>query len=151
MKLKIYSTILVIITNIAISQSIQVTGQWNYSILPTDITEAGADFTGTYTSNFNQVYLDIKHKSDWLVTVQKNNIDWNNKIKIWVHRTGDGNGGHSIDGGINYKRIRNRDINFFSGNKNRSNIPIQYQMRKVSVTIPAHNYIVEIMYTLTNN
>lgn len=149
------STLVTIITLFfiqgACTQSIIVTGQWNYTIPTTDITEAGEDFTGKYTSSVNQVYLDIIYDNNWSVSVQKNNIDWNNKLTIWMHRTGNGFGTGRIRDGKNYKRIRNNDIKFITDNRARYSIPLQYQIRKVSVTIPAHNYIVEIMYTLAAN
>ena len=131
------------------AQSISVTGQWNYTIPTIDITEAGEDFTGTYTSSVNQVYLDIIFNNRWELSVQRNNIDWDNTLRIFVHRTGNGYGTGRISGGQNYIRIRNNDRRFFTGRRNRNNIPIQYQMRDVSATIPAHNYVTEIMYTLT--
>ena len=149
MKILLFTILTLFFVQGACAQSIIVTGQWNYTIPLTDITEAGEDFTGTYTSNVNQVYLDIIYDNNWSVSVRKNNIDWDNKIKIWMHRTGNGFGTGKIKGGKRYKRIRNKDIKFITGEKNRNNIPIQYQMRMVSVTIPAHNYVVEIMYTLT--
>lgn len=133
------------------AQSINVTGDWNYTIPTTDIAEAGNDFTGTYTSRVNQVYLDITYNRNWTVSVQKNNIDWDNKIRIFMHRTGNGFGTGRIQGGKNYKRIRNKDIRFITGRRARYSIPLQFQIRKVSATIPAHNYVVEIMYTLTGD
>lgn len=132
------------------AQSISVTGQWNYTIPTTDITEAGEDFTGTYSSNVNQVYLDIDYNSDWTVSVQKNDIDWDDELEIAIHRTGNGYGTGDIKQGKNYKKIQDRSRNFFRGSGARYNIPLQFQIRKVSVTIPAHNYMTEIMYTLTN-
>lgn len=131
------------------AQTIRLTGQWNFTIPTTDITEAGEDFTGTYTSSVNQVYLDIIYNGRWSVNVQKNNIDWDDNIIIWMHRTGNGNGTGKINGGQNYKKIKNNNAKFITGEENRNSIPIQYQMRNVSVTIPAHNYVVEIMFTLT--
>lgn len=131
------------------AQSISVTGQWNYTIPTIDITEAGEDFTGTYTSSVNQVYLDIIYDNKWSISVQKNDIDWDDKLEIFMHRTGNGYGTGQIKGGQNYKIIKNNDFKFITGEKNRNSIPLQFQMRKVSVTIPAHNYIVEIMYTLS--
>ena len=133
------------------AQSIRITGTWNYTIPSSDITEAGKDFTGTYESNVNQVYLDITYNRNWTVSVQKNNIDWDNKIRIFMHRTGNGFGRGRIQGGKNYKRIRNKDAKFISGRGARYSIPLQYQIRNISATIPAHNYIVEIMYTLTGD
>ncbi len=149
MKILLFTILTLFFVQGACAQSIIVTGQWNYTIPTTDITEAGEDFTGTYTSNVNQVYLDIIYDNNWSVSVRKNNIDWDNKIEIWMHRTGNGFGTGKIKDGKRYKRIRNKDIKFITGEKNRNSIPIQYQMRMVSVTIPAHNYVVEIMYTLT--
>lgn len=147
------STLVTIITLFfiqgACTQSIIVTGQWNYTIPTTDITEAGEDFTGKYTSSVNQVYLDIIYDNKWSVSVQKNNIAWDDNIIIWMHRTGNGNGTGKINGGQNYKKIKNNNAKFITGEENRNSIPIQYQMRNVSVTIPAHNYVVEIMFTLT--
>ena len=133
------------------AQSISVTGQWNYTIPTTDITEAGEDFTGIYTSSVNQVYIDIYYAWGWAVLVQKNNIDWDDDIQIFVHRTGNGRGSAEIVGGIVYTQINNASITLYTGSKTRLNVPLQYQIRNVSVTIPAHNYIAEIVYTLSAN
>lgn len=135
--------------NLMSAQSISVIGQWNYTIPTIDITDAGEDFTGTYTSSVNQVYLDIIYSNKWSISVQKNDIDWDDELKIFMHRTGNGYGTGWINGGQNYKIIKNNNFKFITGRDNRNSIPIQYQMRMVSVTIPAHNYVVEIMYTLT--
>ena len=135
--------------NLMSAQSISVIGQWNYTIPTIDIAEAGEDFTGTYTSSVNQVYLDIIYSNKWSISVQKNDIDWDDELKIFMHRTGNGYGAGKINGGQNYKIIKNNDFKFITGRDNRNSIPIQYQMRNVSVTIPAHNFVVEIMYTLT--
>ena len=132
------------------AQSISVTGQWNYTVPTIDITEAGEDFTGTYTSSVNQVYLNLEGYYRWAVSVQKNDIDWENMLEIFVRRTGNGYGSGWISGGVNYRIINNWNFRFFTGRSNRYSIPIQYQMRNVSTTIPAHNYVTEIMYTLTS-
>jgi len=132
-----------------IGQSITVTGDWNYSIPSTDITEAGLDFTGTYESNVNQVYLDIQYNNKWQISVDKNNIDWNSTFRLFVKRTGDGIGTKKVNGGKNYIRIRNRPGKFFTGDRDRMFIPLQYKIERVSVIIPANTYVVEIVYTLS--
>lgn len=149
MKISSCIPLIFFLLNLMSAQSISVTGQWNYTIPTIDITEAGEDFTGTYTSSVNQVYLDIIYDNKWSISVQKNDIDWDDKLEIFMHRTGNGYGTGQIKGGQNYKIIKNNDFKFITGEKNRNSIPLQFQMRKVSVTIPAHNYIVEIMYTLS--
>lgn len=131
------------------AQEIRVTGQWNYTIPTNNITEAGEDFTHRHTSSRNQVYLDIIYDNNWSVSVQKNNIDWTNQLRIFTRRTGDGIGSEPITGGQTYIRIRNLDSQFITGNKNRTSIPLQYQVRRVSVIYAAHTWVTEIMYTLT--
>lgn len=138
--------------NLWLNVTSSVSGEWNYTIPVSDISEAGEDFSGTYTSDPNQAYIDISYNRNWKVSVQKNNIDWNNKIKIYARRTGSGWGSaRRISGGTNFLRIKNKNSNFFSGRGWYFSLPIQYEIRKVSVTIPAHTYIVEILYTLQAN
>ena len=131
-----------------IGQSISVTGDWNYSIPSTDITEAGLDYTGTYESNVNQVYIDVQYNNKWDVSINKNDIDWLDDFKLSVRRTGDGLGSKKLLGGVNYREIKNRVAQFFSGDRDRLFIPIQYKIQNISVTIPANTYIVEIVYTV---
>lgn len=130
------------------AQSIRVTGAWNYTIPSSDITEAGNDFTGTYESSVNQVYVDIEHNNKWEASVEKNNIDWNRAFRLSVRRTGNGFGQKKIKGGNIYIELKDRATKIFSGDRDRFSIPLQYKMEKVSVTIPAHNYVVEIVYTI---
>jgi len=133
------------------AQSISITGQWNYTIPTTDITEAGKDFSGTYTSSVNQVFLDINHPHIWKISVKINNIDWDDNLRVYVRRTGNGWGSGRISGTQNYKQTNNKGSTLINGNNLRYDVPLQYQIRNVSVTIPAHNYIAEIVYTLSAN
>ena len=157
MKRLFYISILIFI-QIARAQSLSVSGEWNLTIPTSDITEAGEDFSGSYSSSSNQVYLNIWTSGRWSVYVQKNDIDWDDNIQLYLRRTGDGYGygyghGHSsyINGGSNYTEIKDRDYRFFQGRYNRYYIPIQFEIRNVSVTIPANTYITEIVYTLQAN
>ena len=133
------------------TQSINVTGQWNYTIPIANITEAGKDFSGTYTSSVNQVYLDINHPNTWHISVKINNIDWDDNLQVYVRRTGNGWGSGRISGTQNFKKTNNNGSTFINGRNPRHDVPLQYQIRNVSVTIPAHNYIAEIVYTLSAN
>jgi hypothetical protein len=149
---KILFTLIFVLLGISNAQYVSVSGEWNYTIPSNDISEAGEDFTGTYTSDANQAYIDVWYWRNWRVNIQKNNIDWNDDIDIYARRTGNGWGSSSrINGGTNFSRIRDRSNNFFRGRGWNFNIPIQYEIRNISVTIPAHTYIVEILYTLQAN
>ncbi len=139
------------------SQTINVTGNWDYAIPNTDITEAGLDFTGVYTSDRGQVLIDVKSNGDnnWYVYVEIMSADWPDALRLKVRRNGNGNGGGNdgeIKGGrVDFMRIKNDGPKlFFWGKKNRSNIPILFRMRKVSVLIPADTYQTTIIYTITD-
>jgi len=134
------------------AQYINVSGEWNYTIPSNDISEAGEDFSGTYTSNSNQAFIDIWYWRNWKVTVQRNDIDWNNNLDLYIRRTGSGWGtAKKLKGGTNFILIKDRKTNFIRGKGYYFNIPLQYEIRNISVTIPAHTYIVEILYTLQAN
>lgn len=151
MKNLLYTLIILFLTNNANAQSINITGQWNYTIPTSAITEAGEDFSGTYESSVNQLYLNVTHNHKWAVSVKKNNIVWNDNILIWIHRTGNGYGRGNIKGGENYIDIPNHEVGFVTGNKEQYDVPLQLQLSGVSVTIPANNYITEIVFTLTDD
>ncbi|MFC1784691.1 hypothetical protein ACFL0J_03565 [Candidatus Neomarinimicrobiota bacterium] len=133
------------------ARTIIVTGDWNYTIPTTGITEAGEDFADTYESNIDQVILDVKAPQPWNVSINKIDIDWPGFI-LSVQRTGDGNGSRPVIGGIGYRVITSGSpVIFFSGDKNRQGIPIQYQIQNVSViSIPTGTYSATIVYTLTD-
>ncbi|MBI5913956.1 MAG: hypothetical protein HY842_01150 [Bacteroidetes bacterium] len=139
---------------------IDVTGSWSYSVPVSDITEAGNNFSGTYTSGASQVLIDVdkpRHSAaifNWRVDVKKTDIDWNSALSLYARRTGDGvpadsNGSSSVSGGTSYLLITNSNQQFFTGIRGRLDIPIQYQMQNVSVLIPAKTYSTTIIYTVT--
>ncbi len=138
---------------------IQVNGDWNYSIATTDISEAGLDFTGTYASASNQILIDITYPNNanvkWEVHVEKQDIDWDSSLDLYVRRTGNGNGQGNGNGngfvqlGTAYQLITSNSQFFFKGRKRRTDIPIQYELRGVSVLIPAKAYETTIIYTVT--
>ncbi len=144
----------------------EVNGNWNYTIASNDLLEAGNDFSGTYTSNSNQVQIDI-YKSggnrqnrnfyNWTVSIEKSDISWNNSLIIYAQRTGDGtkylnrpNYNPTITGGNNYIQISDIPQTFFSGSLSILDIPVQYQITGASVLIPADTYSTTIIYTVTS-
>lgn len=138
---------------------IQVNGNWSYALNSTDLTEAGSDFSGTYASASNQILIDITYPSNanvkWEVHVEKQDIDWHSDLDLYVRRTGNGTGqgGGNSNGfvqlGTSYQLITNNSQFFFKGRKKRFDIPIQYEIRGVSVLIPAKTYETTIIYTVT--
>ncbi len=137
--------------------SMSVNGNWNYTVSP--VIEAGNDFSLFYTSAPDQVYLSAdKNKAKgnfkWSFSIHKEDVLWDNTMRLFVKRTGNGtntsngNGGGLIQGGTAFQEINNTDNFFFSGKKGRVDIPVQYQIQGLSVLIPADNYSTNIVYTL---
>jgi len=160
-----FKTIFIVLCTLFISVNINcqnpqirvTSAPWTLN-LTGEITEAGNDFIGTYTSPADQEEIKIfggglNVNVLWTVSVsyQANN-DWDSSIGILVRRTGDGttnvNNG-TISGGTSYQQIGLFGQTFFEGRRRRDFIPIQYQLNNISVTIPAQLYNATIYYTLT--
>ena len=140
------------------------TNRWSTTVLSTDVTEAGSDFQGTYTSNSDEKELNVEWDQRqsagfyWHVSVRKVDSSWDDTLpaKIYVQRTGDGtkvnwgSSGAYITGGTSYLQITDTYQSFFSGYKGWDYIPIQYQLRNVSVVMPVRTYRTTIYYTLAS-
>lgn len=137
--------------------SVTVTGSWNAEVI-TPITEAGLDYTSNITSASNQSLLDVSAQSSdpYTVTIQKQDTDWNSDLTLWARRTGTGTGGASISGGENYIPLTASSQFFFDGiiaqqaGPRVTGIPIQYEIRGLSVLIPIKSYSTTIIYTVTS-
>ena len=144
---------------------LDVTGGWSKSVPTTDVTEAGDDLQGNYRSGASAVKIDVYQRSywdnfsgyDWRIDVSKVDIDWNNTLRIYARRTGDGLGYPfwfwyifgAISGGTNFQQITDVDQAFFNGTDSDLDIPIQYSVRGASLTLPAKTYSTTIVYTVT--
>ncbi|HFA52186.1 MAG TPA: hypothetical protein ENJ95_24475 [Bacteroidetes bacterium] len=141
---------------------INVTGEWNYSVSVNDITEAGNDFQGTYSSASNQVLIDVRQRNfffdlffnyNWRVDIRKSDIDWHPNLVLSARRTGNGSPlffSGNVNGGTTYQQVSNANQSFFSGNRSRLDIPVQYRISGVSVLLPAKAYTTTVVYTVTD-
>ena len=137
-------------------------GSWNYIVSASEIIEAGTDFSGNYESNRRQIDIDLRLKPafwnrvieyTWQIDISKSDIDWHPDIEIYARVTDRGRG-YGINpymiGGENYMKINDIDQLFFNGSAARRNIKIQYELRNISVTLPAKSYSTTIVYTITS-
>ena len=139
--------------------NLTLAGNWNFSVPSNDITEAGLDFTGIYSSNTNQVLIDITNANNsngnfrWRVDIRKSDVDWDANLELYAQRTGNGTSlsgnANNINGGNNFQQVIDSDQTFFSGRRARVDIPVQYEIRNVSVLLPAKTYETTIIYTVT--
>jgi len=138
-----------------------LSGNWSYTVPATDVTEAGSDFSGTYTSAANQVQIGVSNKNNaekngyaWRVSARKMNATWDNTVAIYIRRTSDGapatNRATTITDGTVYQQITDTDQYFFGGYRGSTGIAIQYELRGVSVVMPAQSYSTTVVYTVTS-
>jgi predicted secreted protein len=156
MKTILFSITLLISTFCLKAQSINAIGSWSVSVPSNTISEAGNDYNINLTSMTNQTILDINvpvTTTSWRVDANKQDSFWNNSLTLWIRKTGDGIGvaGSTIAplGTIPFFQLANLGQPLFTGTKNYSSIPIQYEIRGLSVLIPASTYNTTVVYTIT--
>ncbi|MFC1568755.1 hypothetical protein ACFL4L_00845 [bacterium] len=125
--------------------TIQTGGTWN--ILITSVATPGNNPINNIESPVNQASLKVKYSGDWIVYVNKADVSWHNNFRLYVQRTGDGNGGGSISDGGTYQLIIDSATLFFQGNKNRNAIDVQYLLTS-SGSVPASYYVTSVEYTI---
>jgi len=140
---------------------ITVTGDWNLTLDVTDLQGgAGSNLVGTHSSAVDVTRVTLKKdyggtwwefliNFDWRVDISKSDTNWDANLQLWTRRTGNGTGLGSISGGTAYQQVTGVDSYFFNGNFPHYNIPIQYQVRGVSVQVPADSYETTVVYTIT--
>lgn len=141
------------------------TTSWTTTVPATEVTEAGNDFTGTYTSATNVKTLGVTNGTKnstaevngyyWTIAVRKVDTTWDNTAKIYTQRTGAGTPRSSsrtstVSGGTTYQQITDTNQTFFTGYRGSTAIPIQYQLRGVSVVMAVTTYTTTIYYTVTS-
>lgn len=142
--------------NITVAQRLKSSGNWNESFGATEIENAGYDYDSYYESKSNQTKLTItpipnswynKYYMPFTVFVYKEDQNWNENLNLEVKVSSTDHGNSS---GTQYQSITNYSTQFFDTVGRRTNIPIQYRISGLSVTIPAETYSVEIVYTVLN-
>lgn len=122
---------------------------WSPSVAVTPVTIVGNDYTSsTITSTVNETLLSINSNGGYTIYVKKSDIDWNADISLWVRRTGDGTSGGAISTNVSFIQLTNLDQVLFTGNKDRDNVPIQFEIRGLSVLLPAKQYKTSIVFTI---
>lgn len=150
------SIVLILAIQSAFSQSIVVSGGWSKTV--STLTEAGSDYTQSTASPQNQTLISIRDRQvlpvlnlGWEIRINRVDVDWDSRLSLKAVRTGNGtptNVLSSISAGNQLVEVNVNSQVFFTGNSTYDNIPIQYQISGLSVTIPAKTYSTTIVYTL---
>jgi len=151
---KIVYVIVFLISFCSFSQKVTVQGNWRKTLNATEITKAGLDYPASYVSNKKKTKMTInpvpnsKYNKKFMpfkVFVHKEDIVWHSNLvlEVKVSSTVHGNSTGTI-----YQAIGNNDTYFFETVGRRKNIPFQYKISGLSVTLPVANYSTEIVYTV---
>lgn len=156
MKKNILFCIVFLMSSAAYAQTISVTSgtTWSIPTLSSTITSAGKNYEHIETSAASQTLIKVNAVLVWSVSVQQIvSSNWNSNLIVSVRRTGDGTGGAIMLGTLNYIPLTATSQAFFSGllglGFSRDNVPIQYKIEGLSVTLPVKTYTTTIQYTIT--
>jgi hypothetical protein len=145
--------VLILSVTIAMAQKLKVNGRWNVTSI-SYIVEPGSDIQSVITSKNDQIELSITenlNKNNWYIQISKSDVDWNDRIEIWIKRSVNGTGNGEVYSGTTFQKINNIPMSFINGKKAVNKIPCQLELRNLSVTIPARDYTTNIVYTLYEN
>lgn len=153
MKNLIFMAILVV-SNSLYSQRIDIAviGNWMKTIDASDISDAGNDYAGAYTSNIDQTKMTIIPKNygkTIIVSVHKQDIAWNDALTLEIRRTSDGTYIYTdINEGLIFQTITNNDTYFFNCTGPYVDVNLQYQIKGISVLLPVQSYSTQVMFTV---
>nr|WP_295922676.1 hypothetical protein [uncultured Dyadobacter sp.] len=140
----------------ASAQSVTVingTNVWSIPTLSSTITKAGKNYEHIETSSASQTLIRVTSLLIWTVSAHMSTSNWDSSLKLSVQRTGNGTGLAILSGGTTYMQLTSSPQQFFSGalnlGGNRDNIPIQYKIEGLSVTLPVKTYTTTITYTIS--
>lgn len=126
------------------------------------ITEAGMDFQNELEFSTNEVVISVAISpqnlenvvyNSWQIHVSKNDVDWNDSLKLYLRRSGSGKSDYNNkpQNGTNYQIVDSSSSYLFEGNGWINSIPIQIKLTGLSVTLPAKSYTTDIIFTLIDN
>ena len=138
-----------------LTASMSITGTtWSVNPLSSTITNAGRNYTHSESSGTGQTLISANALVGWQVSVQLSvTSGWDPSLKLYVKRTGNGNGGAVITDGTTDILLTNVPQKFFSGLLGigfaRTNVPVQYRIDGLSVLLPVKTYTATVLYTIS--
>jgi hypothetical protein len=133
--------------------SITITNSsWTPSVGTNPVSITGNDYiNSTLTSSVYQSLLNVNSNEGYTISINKTDIDWIAGLSLWVGRTGDGTASSAtISANVPFIQLTYLDQALFTGNKDRINIPLQFEIRGLSVLLPAKQYTTTIVFTISN-
>ncbi len=138
--------------NICFGQYISITPVGNSNIDITNINEAGKGYPNNYTTGKKKAKMSVSFNNasknqnqKWQVLISKDDSFWDDELQIWIK----GKKINGVTSGFNqFKQVKNYDIDFLGGKGKVNDIQIEFEIRNISVTIPAESYSTELVFTV---
>jgi len=132
------------------------TGGWTDLVISSSDLQGGAgtDLQGSYTSGEGATTLNVTGTSGsddaWKVQVRMDNTSWQSEVILSVQRKGDGSGAGSISNGTSYTTVGTSDVYFFEGTGDKTDIPVQYEISGMSISMPPGTYSTTLTFTVVD-
>ena len=157
--MKKYTLILLLLCCQQLCKAQSVSGNWTSSVPSNTITEAGSDYSSNWTSLSNQSIISLPSGvlgASYTVFVRKTDTNWNSNLSLWIHKSADNLGllgSVSPAGNTSYFQLSASNQTFFTaslGILSPATFNVQYEIRGLSVTIPAQTYSTTVVYTISS-
>ena len=116
------------------------------------IKRAGDDFKNNKAKKRLRAKLKISFPNQfsqyyqyWTVEVRREDLHWDHRLSIWVRRKNQVAG---VYYGSYFRKVHSCDDFFFNGYGSKNNIQLEFELRGLSVLIPADDYETEIVFTI---
>jgi len=159
-KHSILVTLLLLLSGCVWAQTrISTSGSIEFSGLSSAVQEAGEDIPSTYTTVTDAVELDLFRSGffanlfpyNWQVEINRLDTEWHPSLRLRIIRTGAGTGVYSFfTGGTVPQEIGTTSAFFLEGSGYRVDIPLQFELSGLSVTLPAKTYRTTVLFTVTD-
>ena len=138
------------------AQTVSITGTtWTVASPTAPVTLSGKNYETNETSVANQTLISMTGLVLTGISVRQIvGANWDSGLEIWVKRTGNGVGLTIPLGGDNFQKVTTTNTAFFSVlltvlSASKSGIPVQYEIRGLSVLLPVKTYTTTIQYTVS--
>jgi len=126
---------------------------WDKVFSGIDLTEAGNDYVGTYLSDINATYIKIAAANqtiDYKVVIHReDSADWDTRLDLQIKRISISVNGST--GGLTFTSIpANFDKDFYYTKGKNNTDKIQFQIKGISVLLPAKVYTTTVVFTVMN-
>ncbi|MDO9265249.1 MAG: hypothetical protein Q7U02_14865 [Desulfosalsimonadaceae bacterium] len=95
--------------------------------------------------------VDTSGSSDhWRIDVRRSDATWHNALGLYVKRISDGSGSGTVTGGLSHVEISGTEVEFFSGEGDRTGLFLSYELTGMSVAVSPNTYSTTVIFTIVD-